>query len=338
MKICIVGWGTDVDCDMKRSCKDAGIEVEWLIVGPQNPYSCDYMGNDYDLATTEKIDHVLAMNDIDCFIYKYPFWLGQYPQLQAIIHTRPVVAWQTEHGPTLSYGIANSRDFRFVAITNRQEIPAYQAAYPDKKIMYLPFGSVKWRDDELKWEGKYKSLFVADGSAHYTCGCEGAWKRKSCEVMIQPVVSMGYAEKDLAVYGYLPNLDASHGWESSPWKSSHRGTYNCTEYPKVYTSAEIYLGITFNWSLGGYGVKLNRALSTGIPVIWHRTLGLEKEGFVEGEHYLTSSSAEETEDHINLLLNNFVFADKMGRCGRKFVDENMQYSMLLTNLVNEVNR
>lgn len=331
MKIAIVGYNTDVDCDIKRSCKDAGIEVEWLLLGPTNPYSCSYMDTDCINPTTQRINEVINMRDIDLYIYKYPFWLEQYPALKAIIDTKPVVAWQTELGPTTNpYAFQASEGFHTVAANNKYEIQKYREQFPNKRILYMPFGCVKWKDSELIPKEKFRSKLVADGTCHYTCGCEGGWKRQSVETIIQPVAHMG-----LATYGRLPHLDESHEWLSTPWVKYYRGVYECNEYPQVYNTAQVYLGITFNWHLGGFGVKLPRAMSTGIPVIWHKTVGLEQDGFIDRTHYIASSSPAETITFTNMLLQDKSFAKAISSAGKLFVEEHFQYSTLLMNLVRQ---
>lgn len=339
MKVCIVGWPADPDADILRSCNDNNIETEWLMLGPENPYNRNYMGSRYDIPTPERIEEVLAMKDIDLFLYKYPFWLEQYPRLAEIIDTRPVVAWQTELGPTTNpYGFQASERFQLVAANSRYEMKKYKEQFPDKKILYMPFGCVKWHADEFVENAQYASDLVADGSCHYACndgkGCEGGWKHVSCDVMIAPV-----AEKySFACYGHLPHLhDTKHGWEFTPWASYHRGTYECTDYVQVYSSCKLYLGITFNWQLGGFGVKLPRALSTGIPVLWHKTIGLEEEGLIEGSHYIACEDADATAEWVEFLLKHPNHREILGYQGRMFAEANYQYSDLLTDLVKQVN-
>lgn len=342
MKIAVVGWQTDVDADILKSCNDNDIETEWLMLGPKNPYNAYVMGSRYDIATPERIEKVINDSSIDLFIYKYPFWLDQYPQLKAIIQSHPVIAWQTELGPTCHFGVQYSAGFHTIGVNSRYEMQAYEKAYPNAKVLYFPFGCCKWDERDLRRYSQYTSdRLIADGSCHYACGpngqgCEGGWKHISCDTMIAPVAHLG-----LAVYGNLFNLDppygdGKHGWEASPWKAMHAGVYDWEDYHKIYSSAKVYLGITFNWKLGGFGVKLPRAMSCGIPVLWHKTIGLELDGFRHAEHYLACATPEDTLSYTKAMLSNPDFAQEMGERGKEFVLQNFQYCDIISRVVDNM--
>lgn len=333
MKLLVAGWPTDTDCDMKRACQDAGIDFTFLCLGPPNPYSTEYMGCAYTLATAKHVQEVLS-HDYDLYLYKYPFWLKEWPSLQALIGRKPVVAWQTEQGPTQRAALASSLPFHCVAVNNRMDLAAYGVVFPEKKILSLPFGCVRWTPEELIPVERYRADLVADGTPHFACACEGGDKRRSVETMILPVLN-----KDIAFYGRLPHLDYSHDWQGIDWALPHfRGTYRCDEYPQVYSSAKIYLGITFNWRLGGWGVKLPRALSTGIPVIWQHTYGLAAEGLENTVHYFAPETSFGTRVYVEHLLGHEGFRRQIGRKGKQFALEHWEYGANLLRLAEEVNR
>ncbi|SRR5215204_926019 len=332
MKILVVGWGADPDCDMKRSCLDAGVDFEMCFVNGPNPYSHEYMDIDFNNRPMDWVQQIIDRSDVDLYLFKYPFWLDQYPQLKSILHKKKVVAWSTEHGPTLNYALQASEQFSYVAVTNKHEIPIYQAHFPDKKILYLPFGCCIWRDDELVSNPKYASTLVADGACHYTCCCEKGYKRTSIDVMIMPVI-----DRDIAFYGSEVIAPDNHSWRNMPGGAErYRGTYRCDEYPQVYSSAKIYMGITFNWQTGGMGVKLARAMSTGIPVVWHATLGLSLEGLQSGEQLMLSSNPHITKLTVDKLLADDEQRIALGQRGKEWVVENWDYAKNLKRIASEI--
>ena len=331
MKVLLAGFPTDLDTCFHRSCEDAGIELTNVMVYRPNPYNEIPLEGKYVLISDPRIDDVLNQ-DYDLYIFRYPFWLDQQPKLQALIGKKPIVVLTTEQGPTREETMPTCEPFQIIGVNNRQEILRYKERFPNKKILYFPFGAVNFREDERQPNPKYKCDFVADGAPHYSCVCCNGLKRASLDVLVQPLL-----DYDVALYGHCTISPDEHSWQHMPGGEAHyRGVYLANEHPKVYNSAKAYLGITFNWRDGGFGVKLGRALSTGVPIIWHRTLGQELEGLEEGKHFFCSSSPDETREVAAYILSHEAEAKAVGECGRLWAVENWGYDKTLERLVREI--
>lgn len=283
----------------------------------------------------------LAALEADLYVFRYPTWIlgALEDEFRRLFADRPTLAWMSEQGPTLPAAIACARAFPRVGVNNRYELPAYAAALPGVPLHYLPFGCAAWADDERVPDDQWRSQLIADGGCHYQCGEHGGWKRTSVDVVVRPVLDMRYS---LGVWGHGP---VDHGWLGVPGISRspavppvYRGAFPAAETSRVYASCALYLGITWNWGLGGMGTKLARALAAGIPVVWHRTVGLEAEGVLPGTHLFVTGSAEETRRLVPWLMEEDDWRRRVGEQGRRWALANWEWGMNLRRIVDEIHR
>jgi glycosyltransferase involved in cell wall biosynthesis len=345
MRIVWVGYAMESEVDLVHAVAarpDMDLEV-WHVGGTVHATVAPYVGAGHaipvsiydpgDAASRIDVLRRLAAVEADLYLLRYPTWIGEVPEVEEefgrLFKDRPVVAWMSEQGPTLPSALTAARPFQRIAVNNRYEMPMYRLRYPDARLYYLPFGCTDW------WRPAphvgYNAAFVADGGCHYRCVEHGGWKARSVETMVFPLL-----DQDLALWGHEPE---DHGWAGVPGAAGkYRGTYPAADAVSVYASCRVYVGISWNWAHGGYGCKLARALAAGIPVLWHRTLGAELDGLVEGEHWLCSSSPEETRRNALRLLNDEDLARRLGAAGRKFALDEWEWGANLQRLVEEVAR
>jgi len=242
---------------------------------------------------------------------------------------RPVIGWVSEQGPTKEWALATMKHFAWVAVNARVELPFYRAALPGVKLSYLPFGCAWRTDEELTSRPQYLADFVADGSCHYLCGEYGGWKKPSVDVMVRPLL-----DQDIALWGHAPDRC---GWKGVPGAAGkYRGAYAPVEHAQVYTSSKVYLGISWNWSLGGYGIKLARALGAGICTMWHRTVGMELDGIIPGVHLVAPGTAEETRAEGLRLLGDSEARQTIAAAGRAFALAHWEWGANLKRLIDDV--
>jgi glycosyltransferase involved in cell wall biosynthesis len=212
-------------------------------------------------------------------------------------------------------------------------VNAWRARYPETSVHYLPIGCTE-RDAPRLAPFDHEKDVVADGKAHYECTrCSGDWKRKSIEALVLPMIE---DKVSLSLYGPQSGMC---GWFAVPGAGdSYRGTYAPEAYAHVYARHKIYLGISWNWNFGGYGVKLARALATGIPVLWHRTVGMAEDGLTVGKDLLATSTAEETRMRVRELLADDERRAELGAEGQRFALTHWRWVPNLLRLCEEVNR
>jgi hypothetical protein len=341
MKVAWIGYSMESEVDLCRAARDRDdLTVRlWHLGATVHETVAPYMdgvlaATIHDPGTAESRVEALrafAAEDADLYVFRYPMWITEVPEVEAEFHglfaDRPAVAWMSEQGPTLPSALTAARPFQRIAVNNPYEMPMYRLRYPDARLYYLPFGCADW--GPAAPEDHYRADFIADGGCHYQCVEHGGWKARSVETMVAPLL-----DQDLALWGHEPE---DHGWAGVPGAAGkYRGTYPAADAASVYASSRVYVGISWNWAHGGYGCKLARALAAGIPVLWHRTLGAELDGLVEGEHWLCSSSPEETRRNARTLLKDEDLARSLGAAGRAFALREWEWGTNLSRLVEEV--
>lgn len=342
------------EVDLWRSAQRNGLGVEiWGINPPEGhetvkPLEEKIFARRYSGQSTParlELLELLAKEEPDLFVFRYPVWVtanGLVAEtFKSLFVDRPVVAWVSEQGPSLPGAVGCLYDgdskkplFRHVAITTRVEWPAYQEWLPKAQLHYLPFGC-SWSPERFEiLHDSYDGVtcdFVADGGCHYACGEYGGWKQISVDTMVVPLL-----DQRIDLWGQGPG---EHGWLSVPGaEPRYRGMYTADRAAEIYVRSMVYVGISWNWAFGGYGCKLARALASGVPVLWHRTRGMDWDGLLPGVHLMTSGSPEETRCVAAWLLEHPDHARRIGDAGRKFALENWEWSANLRRLVEEVKR
>ena len=335
MKIIWVAHPSECEFDIVESCRQSGIELVLYQVAPyvlsmeegkhEGPSAGKFYGKEAQHSLLLKLKDETA----DLIVFRYPYWIGDewLSEIHAIENRVPTITWCSEQGPTIQEAINAARRFHNIAVDNYQDILAYKAACPDNNVIYLPSGCARWSDKLIAKPEYSGRRIVTDGSAHYACfeKCAGDSKRISVETMALPL-----KDYSVSIYG---SADPVHGWGGvSQLQHSFRGFYHPAEYPHVYASHELYVGITWNWRYGGFGIKLGRALASGIPVIWHRTVGTDLEGLVEGTHLEFSSSPAETKEKVDYYLEHPEARKRLGDVGQAWAYENWDWAMCLSRI------
>ncbi|KKW45218.1 MAG: hypothetical protein UY96_C0029G0002 [Parcubacteria group bacterium GW2011_GWB1_56_8] len=283
----------------------------------------------------------------DLYIFRWPFWLSGVARkaFESLFRNHKVIAWPSEQGPTLLQGIQGCHGFKHIAVNARVETAAYEKAFPESTIHYMPFGCLPLRDEDLVPDKRFGSDLVSDGRCHFACCAEserdaplnkwsclrayGPLKADCIHMMLDPLLDL-----DINFWG---SDEEDHGWPGyTAGRHKYRGHFACGDYPAVYSACKVYVGISWNWRHGGYGMKLARPLSCGIPVVWPRTFGMYMDGFVDGANVLASSSAFETRAIVERLLCDVEYRQKIGQAGREYALRELAWNRQFYRLMAEV--
>jgi hypothetical protein len=292
----------------------------------------------------------LALLDVDLFVFRHPYWLASNPvvceSFQKLFDGRPVIAWCSEMGVSRKDAITAAKPFQCVASSSRYEMPIYREQL-NAKILFLPFGCSPHMAG-IRANMECHDV-VADGVPHYDCSehteCyDGDWKRQSVDVMVKPLLDL-----DIQLWGASLNghgifheyvaepTEGPCGWSRVPGAAPHyRGVYPSWDYRHIYDNCRIYTGITWNWKLGGYGAKLVRAMSTGIPVLWHYTVGMEADGLAHGVNLYAPVTADDTRNIVDLLLKDPEARWRVGHAGREFAFDQWDWGKNLLRIIEEL--
>jgi hypothetical protein len=338
MKIVWVCNPTEVETDLWRAAQNyPELTLEtWVVSGLEGQLAPYFQHGVSELSVEGRLDFLarLAQSNADLYVFRHPTWLGEEPlrgAFRRLFAGLPVVAWASEQGPTRPEAIQAGVLFERVAVNARYELPLYRHWRPGTKLYYLPFGCARRQPDEMQPRREWATDLVADGGCHYQCGEHGGWKRTSVDVMVRPLL-----DQKLGLWGHGPE---DHGWKGVPGvveAGCYRGAYFAGEHVLLYRACSIYLGITWNWGLGGYGCKLARALASGVAVLWHRTVGMELDGLVPGLHLMTSATAEETRHAALWLLAAAETRHEIAAAGQQFALREWEWGANLIRLAHEV--
>ncbi len=322
MKVIVIAWPGEGEYDLFLGCKQKGIDIEMFFVnighirgylGGLPGTGGDPPGLKYTMIGTSEVASVVKNNLADLYILKYPQRSWTVPADQS-----KVICWMTEYGSTLDYAEPCVLPFINIGSTYRAEMDYYGSKYHGKHIFYMPFG-IYIPEVPSVVNPRY-DVIVANRAPWDTDSLSNT-RRQSVATMVTPL-----ADYNIALY--------STGWETfSNLASKHKGIFNHWEYPQVFAQTKMIVGITWNWETGGYSVQLPRALSSGKAVIWHKTPGMELEGWEKGNQFDWSSSAEETRALVDYYLSHDKEREEMGQRGREWVQQHWHWGKIIKDIV-----
>lgn len=331
MRIVWVTTPTEMEADLWRAAQGKADLIQVSVTGAGEPYF-QYGAQGHEVSDLRDLLYRVAGENADLIVFRYPTWVHEFglsSEVEVLFRDQPVVAWLSEQGPTIGDALAVAGHWPRVAVNNRLDVRRFRHWLPATRLYYLPFGCVRWAADELIPQERFRNDLIADGAPHYACWEHGGWKRESVRVMVDPVLDL-----NIGLWGATGE---KHGWPGVPGAvEKFRGAYAPIEAPQVYASCKVYLGISWSWALGGYGMKLARALSSGIAVIWHRTPGMLEDGLQEGVHLLASSTPQETLHAARWLLDDEEMRRLLGETGKAFVLRHWEWITNLERLAAEI--
>lgn len=249
-------------------------------------------------------------------------------QIKEIFKDIPHTIWCSEQGAMRRFQEYVARRFDWVTANNRVDVEYYKSIGVPK-VSYMPFGCVPSFQERVEPNISYLTDCLADGVPHYFSE-DSKDKRESVDIMVRPIANKKWK---LSIWGQGQGLC---GWLSinglAPY---YKGVYPYKVVPTIYSSAKIYLGITFNWRIGGYGKKLATALGCGLFTIWHKTVGIESD-FEKGKHLEWSSTSQETIDLVEYYMENEKEREKIALEGQKYAYNNLNYETNILKLLKEV--
>lgn len=359
MKIIWVGTPSDNEFDLTAAvAKNPAVDLIWYCcLDPQDANNafhlrqCTIAPNIYIIPflpeETEAVCEMIADKTCDLVVLRHPMWTPEKAETVAyILEKSPTVLWTWEWIPNeMLHQLPHMAVWPRIAMTNSVDWQRCRKSYPDKQPLYLPFGAVPWTDEELIPDARYQADIVCDAQPHYLCGCADGVKRKSVDMMVTPILDL-----NPVLWGNRYGSFTEHDWVACEEFSPHvRGTYETREYPKVYASSKIYLGVSWNAPTGGYSIRLSRALSCGIMVFWPETKGAWADFNLDNPNKIWMSdhgpgiawvcaddTAQEVHEMVEYYLKNPDERAIWAKRGRQWVTENWEWTKLLTRISKEI--
>jgi len=304
----------EVEHDVYISCKQYNIDITIYAVNYVNP-PYPYIG-----ISADEVGKIINSNPADLYVLRYPDGLSM-PESQ-----NKVLCWTSEQGPTRENAETSTRPYRNIGYNNKQELDFYKST--GKRLFYLPFCG---REIDTNYNNTIYDIVTTPGAPHYNCNCCNGLRRKSVETMILPLVQNNY---NIGIYGMA---ETEHGWNQVPnLGDKYKGGFKWEDYYKIAQLGKLNVEITWNWSDGGYGCKLGRLLGAGVPIIWHKTIGMELDGFEKGNQIDWSSSPEETIQLVDYYLSHDKERIEMAKRGHEWFKNNWVWAKNLERIANEI--
>ena len=273
----------------------------------------------------------------DLIIVRHPVWLaseGKAKEICNLFQDYPLVLWTWEWVPNIEMQqMPPLESWPRIAVTNSQDYERCLARFPRKKTLYFPFGVVDRTELETAFRWQYICDLLCDAQPHYECKEYHAIKRQSVDTMILPALSTPW---ELALWGSRYGDTTRCDWAATPdFIPFHQGSFPTKDYPHVYGSAQLYLGVTWNWQSGGFSIRLARALGCGVATIWQETSGghidIPENGVVAW-----SADARQTKKLIYHYMNNQDARKELAAKGKAWGVANWEWGMQLKRLAKEV--
>ena len=274
----------------------------------------------------------------DLVIVRHPVWLaseGKAAELCKAFEGLPLVMWTWEWVPNIAmHQMPPLGAWPRIAVTNSQDYERCIAQFPRKKVMYFPFGVVDRTELETSFRFLYTCDLLCDAQPHYECNEYDRIKRASVDTMIRPALDLPY---HLALWGSRYGDTSQCDWGATPdFKPYHEGSFETNNYPHVYGSAHLYLGVTWNWQSGGFSIRLARALGCGVATIWQETAGGRLDIPDESGAVAWSSKPERTKELIDYYMQNPIARRALAARGKAWGVENWEWGKQLKRLAREV--
>lgn len=326
MKVYWFAWPGEGEYDLSIACHNSGIDFQLMCVDPVGHLG-DVPWINRTVITPDQIGKVIERNEADLYVLRYPQPSWSLPKDMS-----KVINWCSELGVTRPSAEGTIGPFDKVAVNNKYELQYYRNKYPGKKFFYLPFGC--YVPPLLRDFSKFCEIVVTS-RCHYACQHDHPYRRQSIEKMVFPLFNIS---DRVDIYGPAFDVGTLCGWEQVPHLGKmYKGSFSHWEFNSVLSVAQLCVGSSWNWSLGGLSLQVPRVMSTGTPLIWPKTLGMELEGLERGNQLDWSDSAEETARIVTYYLRHPVEAHAMGMRGRDWFIQNWEWSKNLKRLVEEVN-
>jgi hypothetical protein len=344
MKVLWVSAPSDCEFDLTAALANTDVDLTWYCMAD----SAD-THHAFHMTQVAKADNIKVISfgpgdlvniyekvgktPCDLVIVRHPTWMDSFKKnfktINELLEKSPAIEWTWEWIPNIALNQMPVIFLPRVAVTNSQDLKRCKSEYPSKQALYFPFGvrtNIAPQTDK-----DYECDLVSDAQPHYACSEYFAIKRQSVDIMIRPVL-----DKNLVLWGNRYGEDTLCDWSNVlDFAKLLRGTYTTMDYPKIYTNAKLYLGVSWNAPTGGFSIRLSRALGCGIPIIWQKTLGGEID-IPDPKVLAWTQAAQQTRNLVEHYLSHPEERIEMGAYGKKWGIENWEWINALKRLAKEI--
>lgn len=345
MKIVWVSGLSDCEFDLTNAiARSPDIELDYYCI--IDPFD---QNNDYHLAQLTEASNIdlikvpvgfknemvkmLSKLSCDLMVFRHPMWVSSDSEASvfaSFLKNQPLIVWTWEWEPNRHLNALCPLAWPRLAVTNHGDILRCMLEFPQKQCLYFPFGVINRNTNELQVNSDYQYDLMCDAQPHYVCGEYNNVKKNSVDILIKPVLG-----DNLALWGSRYGTITDCDWPASPELAPyHRGNFETKDYPKVYSSSKIYLGVSWNAYTGGYSIRFARALGCKMFIIWQDTYLHELDDPNQVVKY--TNEPAETKELVNYYLSHDQERIDFAERANYWALQNWEWSIQLRRLSKEI--
>ncbi|NET11885.1 MAG: glycosyltransferase [Okeania sp. SIO1H6] len=235
------------------------------------------------------------------------------------------VFWNKEDPPNFDLFIDAAQDFDYIFTVDENCIDAYQKTCGHNQVYSLPFAAQPYIHNPGGKPKELKEICFA-----------GSWfankhpdRRELLPILLDPALYRG-----LHIFDRMLHENRDDYRFPEKYQQAIVGTLDLEQVLMAYRSYKVFLNVnTVTNSPTMFSRRVFELLACGTPVISTKSLGVQK---LLGDFVKITHSYTETNEHIDVLLNDEEVRQKLAHTGYRYVHENHTYKHRLEYILRKL--
>lgn len=237
----------------------------------------------------------------------------------------PTVFWNKEDPPNFDVFIDVAKEFDYIFTTDENCVKAYQEICGHNRVYSLPFAAQPYIHNPAGKPKELKEICFA-----------GSWfankhpeRRELLPTLLDPALHRG-----LHIFDRMLNQNREDYRFPEKYQQAIVGTLDLEQVLMAYRSYKVFLNVnTVTNSPTMFSRRVFELLACGTPVISTQSVGVQK---MLGDFVKITHNYAETNEHIDVLLNDEEVRQKLAHTGYRYVHENHTYKHRLEYILGKL--
>ena len=237
----------------------------------------------------------------------------------------PTVFWNKEDPPNFDVFIDVAKEFDYIFTTDENCVKAYQEICGHNRVYSLPFAAQPYIHNPAGKPKELKEICFA-----------GSWfankhpeRRELLPTLLDPALHRG-----LHIFDRMLNQNREDYRFPEKYQQAIVGTLDLERVLMAYRSYKVFLNVnTVTNSPTMFSRRVFELLACGTPVISTQSVGVQK---MLGDFVKITHNYAETNEHIDVLLNDEEVRQKLAHTGYRYVHENHTYKHRLEYILGKL--
>ena len=237
----------------------------------------------------------------------------------------PTVFWNKEDPPNFDVFIDVAKEFDYIFTTDENCVKAYLENCGHNRVYSLPFAAQPYIHNPAGKPKELKEICFA-----------GSWfankhpeRRELLPTLLDPALHRG-----LHIFDRMLNQNREDYRFPEKYQQAIVGTLDLERVLMAYRSYKVFLNVnTVTNSPTMFSRRVFELLACGTPVISTQSVGVQK---MLGDFVKITHNYAETNEHIDVLLNDEEVRQKLAHTGYRYVHENHTYKHRLEYILGKL--